>query len=109
MRRVICALFFTLALLAQQQPNVDVQRQAMKKLELLVGKWSVTAIVVRGSSKPLKLTQTEDVQFEPDGLRLLIERTGHSTGGQAVSGALALSYDKRDRAHGSDGHDICRS
>ena len=73
MRLVIFALVSTLALLAQQQPNVAAQRQAMKKLEFLVGHWSGTATVVRGPGEPLKLTQTEDVQFKLDGLVLLIQ------------------------------------
>jgi hypothetical protein len=94
MRLVICALFFTSVLPAQQQPNVAAQRQAMKKLEFFVGHWSGTAMVVRGPGEPLKLTQTEDVQFKLDGLVLLIEGTGHSADGQAVYHALAtVSYD----------------
>ena len=67
MRLVICALFYISILLAQQQPDVAAQRQAMKKLEFLVGHWSGTATVVRGPGEPLKLTQTEDVQFKLEG------------------------------------------
>ena len=67
MRPVICTVLFTVAVLAQQQPDVAAQRQAMKKLEFLVGHWSGTATVVRGPGEPLKLTQTEDVQFKLEG------------------------------------------
>lgn len=100
MRLVIFALVSTLALLAQRQPNVAAQRQAMKKLEFLVGHWSGAATVVRGPGEPLKLTQTEDVQFKLDGLVLLIEGTGHSADGQAVYRALAtISYDDAANAY----------
>jgi hypothetical protein len=95
---VICALSFTSALFAQEQPNLAAQHRAMKKLEFLVGHWSGPATVVRGPGEPLKLTQTEDVQFKLDGLVLLIEGTGQSADGQAVYRALAtISYD--DDAH----------
>jgi hypothetical protein len=110
MRIVICALFFTLALLAQQHPNVPVQHRAMRKLEFLVGQWSGTPIVVSGPGKPLKLIQSEDVQFNLDSPLPLIEDTGHSANGQAVFHALAtISHDERDRALGSDARDICWS
>jgi hypothetical protein len=97
---VISALFLTLALVAQQQPNVAAQHQAMKKLEFLVGHWSGSATVVRGPGEPLKLTQTEDVQFKLDGLVLLIEGTGQTGDGQAVYHALAtISYDDAANAY----------
>ncbi|HTS25334.1 MAG TPA: hypothetical protein VMH81_05645 [Bryobacteraceae bacterium] len=100
MRLLICALSFTSVLFAQQQPNVAAQRQAMKKLEFLVGHWSGTASVVRGTGEPLKLTQTEDVQFKLDGLVLLIEGTGRGADGQAVYHALAtVSYDDAANAY----------
>jgi hypothetical protein len=100
MRLVICALFYISILLAQQQPDVAAQRQAMKKLEFLVGHWAGSATVVRAPGEPLKLTQTEDVQFKLDGLVLLIEGTGHSVDGQAVYHALAtISYDDAANAY----------
>ena len=87
-------------LLAQQPggSSVDTQREAMKKLSFLAGKWSGPASISRGPGEPLKLTQTESVQYKLDGLVLLIE--GQSTGsdGKAQFQALAtVSYD--DAAH----------
>jgi hypothetical protein len=78
----------------QQQPSVAAQRAAMKKLEFLAGKWSGDASVVRGPSGPLKLVQTEDVQYKMDGLIMLVEGTGRNSEGQIVFRALAtISYD----------------
>lgn len=93
----------------QQQPNVAAQRAAMKKLDFLAGKWSGDASVVRGPGGPLKLVQTEDVQYKMDGLIMLVEGTGRNSEGQVVFRALAtISYDDttstyRFRAY-SDGH-----
>lgn len=100
-------------LVAQQpgMPNVDAQREAMKKLAFLAGRWSGTANISRGPGEPLHLTQAENVQFKLDGLVLLIE--GQSTGpdGKAQFQALAtVAYDDashtyRFRAY-NDGHYI---
>lgn len=81
-----------------QQPNVDAQRDAMKKLAFLAGHWSGPVSVARGPGEPLKLTQTENVELKLDGLVLLIE--GQSTGadGKAQFQALAtIAYD--DASH----------
>jgi hypothetical protein len=79
---------------AQQQLSVTAQREAMRKLGFLVGKWSGDATVARGPGEPLKITQTEDVQYKMDGLILLIEGTGHAADGRIVFRALAtVSYD----------------
>jgi hypothetical protein len=98
---------------AQQpgMPNVDSQREAMKKLAFLVGHWSGPVSISRGPGEPLHLTQTENVQFKLDGLVLLVE--GQSTGpdGKAQFQALAtVAYDDashtyRFRAY-NDGHYI---
>ena len=96
---------------AQQpgMPNVDAQREAMKKLAFLAGHWSGSASISRGPGEPLHLTQTENVQFKLDGLVLLIE--GQSTGpdGKAQFQALAtVSYDDVSRTYRfrayNDGH-----
>src|ERR1700682_4753637 len=77
-----------------QQPNVSAQREAMKKLAFLVGKWSGDASVIRGPGEPMKLVQTEDVQFKLDGLVMLVEGSGRNSDGQVVFRALAtISYD----------------
>ncbi len=89
--------------------STDVQREAMHKLAFLAGRWSGPITVIRGPGEPLRLTQTENVQFKLDGLVLLIE--GQSTGsdGKVLFSALAtISYDDashtyRFRAY-NDGH-----
>lgn len=96
---------------AQQPPShsVEAQREAMRKLEFLAGHWSGPVTIVRGPGEPLRLTQTETVQFKLDGLVLFIE--GKSTGadGKAQFEALAtIAYDEeagkyRIRAY-NDGH-----
>jgi hypothetical protein len=96
MRGLIAVLSvgFAFSCYAQQQPNVAAQREAMKKLEFLVGKWSGDASVARGPGEPMKLIQTEDVQYKMDGLVLLIEGTGRNPDGQVAFRALAtVSYD----------------
>ncbi|MCX6629569.1 MAG: hypothetical protein NTW28_18275 [Candidatus Solibacter sp.] len=77
-----------------QQPNAAAQREAMKKLDFLVGQWSGPASVSRGPGEPLKLTQSETVQFKMDGLVMLVEGTGRDAAGKIVFQALAtICYD----------------
>ena len=79
----------------QQQSNAAVQREAMKKLDFLAGKWSGPASVSQGPGDPMKLTQSELVQFKMDGLVMLVEGTGRDTAGKIVFQALAtISYDQ---------------
>jgi len=91
------AILITSAAAAAQQPptnSVEVQRKAMRKLSFLAGNWSGPVTVVRGPGEPLRLTQTESVQYKLDGLILLIE--GRSTGahGKTQFEALAtIAYD----------------
>lgn len=106
---VALAMSWTLA--AQERPagSTDTQRDAMRKLAFLAGRWSGPVTIVLGPGEPLHLTQTEDVVFKLGGLVLLIE--GKSTGadGKAQFEALAtLSFDEathtyRLRAY-NDGH-----
>ena len=89
--------------------SVQAQREAMRKLEFLVGNWSGPVTIVRGPGEPVRLAQIENVQFRLDGLVLLIE--GKSTGvdDKAQFEALAtIAYDEDDgkyhiRAY-NDGH-----
>ena len=79
-------------------PDLNAQRDAMKKLSFLTGRWSGPASISRGPGEPLHLTQTENVESKLDGLVLLIQ--GQSTGsdGKAQFEALAtIAYD--DAAH----------
>lgn len=72
----------------------------MKKLEFLAGKWSGDASVVRGPGEPIRIVQTEDVQFKMDGLVMLVEGTGRNSEGQVVFRALAtISYDDTASAY----------
>ena len=80
---------------AQQQPNVPAQREAMKKLAFLLGKWSGTGWVITGPGAPIQIQQSEDVQYKLDGLLLAIEGTGREPGsGNVTFRAFAtISYD----------------
>jgi hypothetical protein len=96
MRKALFLLLITLTGVchAQQQPNLAAQRDAMKKLDFVLGKWSGDASVSRGPGEPQKLHQTEEVQYKLDGLVMLIEGTGRNADGQIVFQALAtVSYD----------------
>jgi len=110
MRYTLLALLLGAAFLCPaQQPNLTAQRDAMKKLDFLAGKWSGDASVSRGPGGPLKIIQSENVQFKLDGLIMLIEGTGRDADGKVVFQALAIvSYDDstsvyRFRAY-NDGH-----
>jgi hypothetical protein len=108
----------SLSIAAQQpsMPNVDAQREAMKKLDFLAGNWSGPVSIspgpgAPGGAEPLHLTQSETVQFKLDGLVLLIEGQSTRLDGKAQFQALAtVSYDDashiyRFRAY-NDGHFI---
>ena len=87
---------------AQQPPAApsatDIQREAMRKLAFLAGKWSGPASISRGPGEPLHLTQTEEIQYKLDGLVLLIEGASRDSSGKVAFSALAtVSYD--DAAH----------
>jgi hypothetical protein len=89
-----------LAVTGQQAPlsGAAAQREAMKKLAFLSGHWSGSVSIWRGAGEPLKLTQTESVQYKLDGLVLLIEGQSAGTDGKPQFQALAtVSYD--DTAH----------
>ena len=93
---------FSLPGAAQQSPNIEAQREAMKKLSFLAGHWSGPATIAPGPGEPLHLTQTENVEYKLDGLVLLIE--GRSTGadGKAQFEALAtIAYDDASKTTAS--------
>jgi hypothetical protein len=101
---VVAALLFACSPYGAAQqpsaPNVETQREALKKLAFLVGHWSGSVTVARGPGEPLHLAQTESVEYKLDGLVLLIE--GQSTGadGKAQFAALAtISYDDASHAY----------
>jgi len=88
---------------------VDAKREAMKRLDFLVGKWSGGALVIRGPGEAIELRQSEEVQYKLDDLVLLVEGAGRNAEGQIVFQALAIiAYDDttstyRFRAY-NDGH-----
>jgi hypothetical protein len=93
---------FSLSGAAQQPmgPNIDAQREAMKKLSFLVGHWSGPVTVTRGPGEPLHLTQTEDVEYKLEGLVMLIEGRSTGTDGKAQFEALAtIAYDDVAKAY----------
>jgi len=79
-----------------QNPDLDKQRTAMKKLDFLAGTWFGDAHVQRGAGEPTTLIQTEEVQYKLGGLVLVIEGTGRTQKDQApVLQALGIiSYDE---------------
>jgi hypothetical protein len=101
MRSMVLVLLSGMAAVSYgQQPNVAAQREAMKKLEFLVGKWSGQGTVVRGPGEPMKLRQSEDVQFKLDGLVMTVEGTGRNAAGQVVFRAFAtIAYDDSTSAY----------
>ncbi len=83
-------VFLTLAAFAQELPaGPEVQREAMRKLGFLAGHWSGPVAIVRGPGEPLRLTQTETVEYKLGGLVLLIE--GKSVGGDGKTQFEALA------------------
>jgi hypothetical protein len=57
-------------------PDVIAQRNALKKLAFLVGKYSGEASILRGPGQLVELQQTEEAQFKLNGLILMIEGVG---------------------------------
>jgi hypothetical protein len=76
-------------------PDLEAQREAMKKLSFLVGKWAGEACRLRGPGEWAELLQTEEAQYKLDGLIFVIEGVGRAkSGGQSDLQAFGLiSYD----------------
>jgi hypothetical protein len=74
-RLALLALFLLTPVASAQQPGAA-NRDAMKKLDHLVGKWKGEATATLGPKGALKMTQTEDVQFKLDGVVLAVEGIG---------------------------------
>jgi len=90
------------SLAAQKPPSnsIDGQREAMRKLSFLVGRWAGPVSIARGPGEPLHLTQTEDVEYKLDGLVLLIEGKSVSADGKVLFSALAtIAYDDTSHAY----------
>ena len=78
------------ALAAQGPPEPKTQREEMKKLEWLVGKWKGTGWMDMGPGKRATFDQTEKVESRAGGLVLVIEGEGRSEG-KVVHSALAVA------------------
>src|SRR5688572_18875839 len=94
MRSLLLTLVFAASAVAQYGPDVAAQKEAMKKLSFLVGTWKgpATAYLPGG---PIKVTQTEQVEYRLGGLVLLVEGTGRLPDGEVRFNALAtISYDE---------------
>src|SRR5467141_5398451 len=75
-------------------PDLQVQRQAMKKLDFLIGKWAGEARLRRGPTESVELLRTEEVHYKLDGLIVVIEGVGRTKSAQPVLQALGIiSYD----------------
>lgn len=91
-------LLFLVAASGQETPrapDVNAQRQAMKKLEFLVGEWAGEGRMLRASGEWIEFSQTERAKYKLDGLLLVIEGTGRAkTDGQPLLQAYGVvSYD----------------
>lgn len=82
--------------LGQEQAGstVELQREAMKKFDFLVGTWSGGVRWFPNGDR-LELNYTEDVHYEQDGLVLRIEGAGRgaSDGRLVIGGVDFISYD----------------
>lgn len=99
--RILAALLLASAIArAQSNPDVAAQRVAMQKLAFLVGTWSgdATAVTAKG---PVKVRQTENVQFKLDGLVLTIEGTGRdpATSNVLFRAFATVAYDDAARVY----------
>jgi hypothetical protein len=76
-------------------PDLDAQREAMKKLGFLVGKWAGEARLLRGVGEWTELIQTEEVEYKLDGLIMVIEGVGRrkSSGRTVLQAFGVISYD----------------
>ena len=76
-------------------PDLTAQREAMKRLSFLVGKWAGEARLLHGSAEPVELFQTEEAQYKLGGLLVMVEGIGRAkSDGQVLLHALAIiSYD----------------
>ncbi len=96
---VMFSLLACLVAAAVQQPpripDVNAQRQAMKKLAFLVGQWAGEGRMLRASNEWIEFTQTEHAEYKLDGLLLVIEGVGRAkSDGRLLLQAYGIaSYD----------------
>lgn len=94
--KVLTAALLAIPLLAQR-PDPARHKEAMQKLAFLVGTWKGDGTVIMGPGEPLRLEQTEEVQWKLDGLVLLVEGTGRNraTGKVEFNALATIAYDER--------------
>jgi hypothetical protein len=82
-------------------PDLEAQREAMKKLDFLVGKWDGEARLLRGPAESVELLQSEEAQYKLDGLIVVIEGVGRAkSGGQPLLQAFGIvSYDDESKTY----------
>jgi hypothetical protein len=87
--------------MAPRIPNLQAQREAMRKLAFLTGKWTGEANLLRSATEFVELLQTEEAQYKLDGLILVIEGVGRTaSGGQALLQAFGIiSYDDESETY----------
>jgi len=90
-------LAFLVAVAAQPPriPDVNAQREAMKKLAFLVGEWEGEGRMLRPSGEWVEFNQTEKAEYKLDGLLLVIEGVGRpkSDGRPLLQAYGIASYD----------------
>jgi hypothetical protein len=98
--RFLLIALSSLACMAQV-PDPEAQREAMKKLSFLAGKWSGEATVQRGPGGPIKIRQSEDIQYRLAGLVLIIEGTGRDveTGKVLFNAFAVVNYDDNKKQY----------
>lgn len=82
-------------------PNLDAQRAAMEKLNVLVGEWAGEARVLRGPGESPELVQTEEARYKLDGLILTIEGVGRtkSDSKPSLQALGVISYDEQSKTY----------
>jgi hypothetical protein len=82
-------------------PDLEAQREAMKKLGFLVGKWAGEARLLRGPTESVEFLQTEEAQYKLDGLIVVIEGVGRTRSGDRplVQALGIVSYDDESRTY----------
>src|ERR1700741_3026860 len=72
-------------------PDLAAQREAMKTLGFLVGKWAGEARLLCGPTEFVELLQTEEAQYKLDGLIVVIEGVGRTkSDGQPLLQAFGI-------------------
>jgi hypothetical protein len=102
---LLAVVFVPSAVVAQGLPTGEANREAMKKLDFLVGKWKGEATMTLGPDRKEKFTQTEDVEYRLGGTILVVEGVG--TGklpGQDKEGVVfnafaVMSYDAQKKEY----------